>query len=823
MKPNLALSLSSNGLSILKRSGSSWIFLGQADLADHNFELIMHRLRDDALHQSSGSSAVKLIIPNDYIKYYTIPRPSSVISDEIEQIIKISLVSETPYKLDEIAFDWVTNREKIFVAAVALQTLHEAEQFAIQQGFKPLGNVANPNPDFFIGEVFFGLANGNQAMMQCDTEPVKLKQSILRPNQLPNKVDANGSDVAFKNIGSTDRIKNSLHGLSDKCVTYLSHVNKSRTIEKYFYFRTPHLNFSLMRQALTKFKSILHLPQDVTTLILVTGIIILSATMGIFLFQKSNPFMAEIPVENTGRLEIMTASPKLKLKNDEEVFPFQASVLTKLPSLKSTLSGSITNKQAATQDKGFNVNQQSVSKPTVGKYNKIKTFLAESYSLDLQVYGNYDPQKPNDVVKFPAPTMISQPLLPRQFEFLGSRLQRIYAVSEIWLVNPIRPMFESPEPMINTELRFFEPITIRKNLNTLTPFDDFEPIFRINKHVSGHKPGSSTRNQQTSFTDRHIFEIREKKDHSSVMEVFKSARNREGKNSHYLFSNKNPEDALTFQEHGSIFSKSGRPIVLLPSIKAATIPKISSEATKEITSFYYPEVKQQENTKSKADFTFPVAPKISNKEQPVVDNALAQSPVLKGTPQTINLPSKDSTFSKKKTQNVPVSVLNERSLASGLTSAVEPLKEIIRPKPRPNNIKPIKNDTRVIVQSLRPKVRPEDVTPLKPAEAVLSSQTLLPEEEGDEASVSGRANNSAIETLAGEKATIKNILRIRQIHLLGIYYFGGQRKALVMLRNGKQLMVKIGDLLDGGKVAAIGNRELRYIKSGQNITLEFPG
>ena len=175
--------------------------------------------------------------------------------------------------------------------------------------------------------------------------------------------------------------------------------------------------------------------------------------MGIFLFQKSNPFMAEIPDENTGRLEIITASPKLKLKNDVEVFPFQASVLTKLPSLKSTLSGSTLHNQAAIPDKGFNVNQQSVSKPTVGKYNKIKTYLAESYSLDLQVYGIYDPQKPNDLVRFPAPTIISQPMLPRQFEFLGSSLQRIYAVSEIWSVNPIEPMFESPEPMINTELR----------------------------------------------------------------------------------------------------------------------------------------------------------------------------------------------------------------------------------------------------------------------------------------------------------------------------------------------------------------------------------
>jgi hypothetical protein len=35
-------------------------------------------------------------------------------------------------------------------------------------------------------------------------------------------------------------------------------------------------------------------------------------------------------------------------------------------------------------------------------------------------------------------------------------------------------------------------------------------------------------------------------------------------------------------------------------------------------------------------------------------------------------------------------------------------------------------------------------------------------------------------------------------------------------------MVKVGDKLDGGKVAAISDKELRYIKRGQNITLELP-
>ena len=70
---------------------------------------------------------------------------------------------------------------------------------------------------------------------------------------------------------------------------------------------------------------------------------------------------------------------------------------------------------------------------------------------------------------------------------------------------------------------------------------------------------------------------------------------------------------------------------------------------------------------------------------------------------------------------------------------------------------------------------------------------------------------------------MKGALDLSEVNLLGVYYFSGKRSALVRLKNGKRLMVKVGDRLDGGKVAAIGKRELRYVKSGANITLDLPG
>ena len=63
---------------------------------------------------------------------------------------------------------------------------------------------------------------------------------------------------------------------------------------------------------------------------------------------------------------------------------------------------------------------------------------------------------------------------------------------------------------------------------------------------------------------------------------------------------------------------------------------------------------------------------------------------------------------------------------------------------------------------------------------------------------------------------------IGYLSTVGVYGNSKSRRALVRLSNGKRQMVTVGDTIDGGKVAAIGKSELRYIKGGKNITLKVP-
>ncbi|SMX33621.1 hypothetical protein [Actibacterium lipolyticum] len=73
-----------------------------------------------------------------------------------------------------------------------------------------------------------------------------------------------------------------------------------------------------------------------------------------------------------------------------------------------------------------------------------------------------------------------------------------------------------------------------------------------------------------------------------------------------------------------------------------------------------------------------------------------------------------------------------------------------------------------------------------------------------------------------KQATLENAINLRKLNLIGVYGSSSNRRALVRLSSGRYVKVKVGDKIDGGKVAAIGEDELRYVKNGRNIILEMP-
>lgn len=120
-----------------------------------------------------------------------------------------------------------------------------------------------------------------------------------------------------------------------------------------------------------------------------------------------------------------------------------------------------------------------------------------------------------------------------------------------------------------------------------------------------------------------------------------------------------------------------------------------------------------------------------------------------------------------------------------------------------------------VTASVMPKLRPRDVE-----KAAKSEQTAAVAQPVSKAQkVTPSLPTSASVT---RQATEKNAIKLRQVNLIGVYGSPSNRRALVRLANGRYKKVTVGDRLDGGKVAAIGKSELRYVKKGRNITLQMP-
>lgn len=72
-------------------------------------------------------------------------------------------------------------------------------------------------------------------------------------------------------------------------------------------------------------------------------------------------------------------------------------------------------------------------------------------------------------------------------------------------------------------------------------------------------------------------------------------------------------------------------------------------------------------------------------------------------------------------------------------------------------------------------------------------------------------------------ATDRDAMRLRNVNLIGVTGTNTDRRALVRLSSGRFVRVTVGDRLDGGRVAAIGETTLQYVRSGRTVTLEIPG
>jgi len=155
MKPEFALSLSFDGIRLLQRAAGGWRAVGEVAVSDPDLTGALQELRRSAGKVKTRRVRTKLIIPDNQIKYLTVDT-GDVDDDARRAAAAKALDGATPYPVDALAFDISVDRAKTHVAAVARETLAEAEAFAVEHKFNPVSFVAAPNDAAFLGEPFFG-------------------------------------------------------------------------------------------------------------------------------------------------------------------------------------------------------------------------------------------------------------------------------------------------------------------------------------------------------------------------------------------------------------------------------------------------------------------------------------------------------------------------------------------------------------------------------------------------------------------------------------------------------------------------------------------
>ncbi|PRY91180.1 hypothetical protein CLV74_104198 [Donghicola tyrosinivorans] len=157
MKPNYALALSFDGIRLLRRTKDGWRPLGEVALDSPRFSEEMAAMVEKARAHAPHGVRCKVVIPEEQIRYLTLPT-SQPGRDRINA--RAALEGQTPYPVEELSFDCAGAADgTLRIAAVAHETLDEAESFALDHGLEPMSFVAIPSDEsLFEGEPYLGTA-----------------------------------------------------------------------------------------------------------------------------------------------------------------------------------------------------------------------------------------------------------------------------------------------------------------------------------------------------------------------------------------------------------------------------------------------------------------------------------------------------------------------------------------------------------------------------------------------------------------------------------------------------------------------------------------
>jgi hypothetical protein len=795
MKPGFALSLSFEGISLLHRAAGGWRTVGDVTLDNGDLGDALGDLRDKANRIVPGGLSCKLIIPNDQIRYLTIETGSATDGARTEMVLA-ALDGATPYAVAELAFDVSVEGEMTHIAAVARETLAEAEAFAVEHLFNPVTFVAVPGDNLYLGEPHFG-PTSHASNFLGDDHPeadqiavvvvgmAEIPEALPEPEIVPEPEPEPEIPVA----GFSSRRRNSSPA------------------------------------------PIIDPPEEMPAEVPVEDNTI-AAPMPI---PKAPAPIAhpqiELPEPATApSLSGATRDPNVPAPAPSPPQPIEVTTTatTMAVPVPSPVDDPVVSPQVAETGKKGGFLSRRKSKPVIidsPVHRVAPVEVPDSFATDAVIS-----DETQRMTVFGARTDTEVGGKPRHLGLILTAvlllfLAAIAAWASLFMDTQLsRWLFLDPA---ETELAM-EPEPLEELPVTATPQAELQtpetkpisPVPAPTEPVVATLPPA-----EPDLTDTD----------AAVLDALRETEPEAGN----IDAEITPLDVVVSSSHTAPKTLETPAVIGLDDLYIASIdrtdlshdavalPSFASLNTDNVPGSVASPVAA--GTEFALDARGLVTPTVNGTVNPDGVIVYLGQPPVRPPPA----PARDDPEAEQEdTRNYlaglrplarpdDLAELNERAKLGGLTHAelgrVRPLK---RPE-NPQIAEPVETTgTKLAVAiSVKPLLRPAGLAPptrvsnLGSTAAVSQVATIAPR------TVTPKIPSSAS---VARQATLDNAINLRKINLIGVYGTPANRRALVRLPSGRYRKIKVGDSIDGGRVLAISDSELRYQKGGRNLTLKIP-
>ena len=676
--PRFALSLSFEGIGLEEYAKGASSKIAEAILDKDDFDQRISELSRKAEAMLGDGLRVALILPNEQIKFVSVACPDDADPITINEHIQRTMDGATPYPMDELRFDHHLADGILYVAAVALETLKESEEFAKNYGFSPLACIARTDTDTFPTEVFFGLSDAPLGLMpRLSTEepeedveesapPVIAFARLDTPEDTTNIASTAPLPVEARLSLSPEPVSPTAKSIA---ATIEAIIAKQGELGAKITARIAENNAGQSWRA----------PAILLLLITLIG----GATWA-YLRQEPNIAQPEIEllapeVQQTAGIPDPTPAAPSPTPETEDV-P-RAPISAMAPPTSDVISP-VETESAALHPEG-EVELEFADQGTA----------ASSNYADLVLPFLTDPE-----------------VIPKD------ALERIYIVSGVWALEPNAPTVPDQVTLGDLYVASIDPSFEQQDAIALgsiqNPFAD---------QIFLSPPSPAPEGTVFVLDDRGL--------------VTPSSQGTLSPDGHHVFAG-------------------------LPNFRPPERPNLIEDPA--------PVAIRLTNTGLPINELKPRLPPTAEEEPVIISAAAGIRPLLR-----------------------PDDLATPAAIAEAIASAQAGAR----------------------TSSVMPRLRPKDLK--IPVQTALTPATR--NRPSDETVT--RQNSSSF---VAAEATLKDAINLRKINVIGIYGSGSNRRAMVRMTTGRRLMVEVGDSLDGGRVVAISDSELRYVKGGRNVVLKIP-